>query len=309
MPVALGIGGTGGGGAESKDCGTAVREKDAKAVEALYHVMASIENKLGGGEGVVGVYGSITRTGIQAVVQCLVETCGMDEYSRLVDIGAGLGRPLMHAIVHPGVRSSWGVEVDIIKWEKAQVFIQQTIATLQKRGLLTKDVAVPTVDCMPVEQVTSLEPHTHGYSFWEGIPLEGKRAFGRLFAQAATMRAIAVVQRSFRRRDPAHEMRKLAFGPVRLMGSFPVKMSGSGRGFTAYVFHKNAYTQPLRHVAPPPAETKREGRIFAYQPPVIRMLRARKAKGGASACDDANAAHGRRVQKEASQEGGDGGGA
>ena len=36
-------------------------------------------------------------------------------------------------------------------------------------------------------QVATLEPATHAYSFWEGVPTEGKCAFGRLFAQSHTM--------------------------------------------------------------------------------------------------------------------------
>ena len=40
----------------------------------------------------LGLYGSITRTGMQAVLTCLAEHCGMTESSTLVDVGAGLGR-------------------------------------------------------------------------------------------------------------------------------------------------------------------------------------------------------------------------
>ncbi len=40
-------------------------------------------------------------------------------------------------------------------------------------------------------QVDSLEPATHAYSFWEGVPVSGKKAFGRLFAQSRTLRVSA----------------------------------------------------------------------------------------------------------------------
>ncbi len=51
-----------------------------------------IQNKLGGGEGIEGLYGSLTRTGMQKVLHSLAKSCGLDQTSRLVDIGAGLGR-------------------------------------------------------------------------------------------------------------------------------------------------------------------------------------------------------------------------
>lgn len=36
-------------------------------------------------------------------------------------------------------------------------------------------------------QVPSLDPATHAYSFWEGVPTEAKCAFGELFAKSETM--------------------------------------------------------------------------------------------------------------------------
>ncbi len=51
-----------------------------------------MQNKLGGGEGIEGLYGSLTRTGMQKVLHSLAKSCGLDQTSRLVDIGAGLGR-------------------------------------------------------------------------------------------------------------------------------------------------------------------------------------------------------------------------
>ena len=53
---------------------------------------ACVQNKLGGGEGIEGLYGSLTRTGMQKVLHSLSKSCGLDKSSRLVDVGAGLGR-------------------------------------------------------------------------------------------------------------------------------------------------------------------------------------------------------------------------
>ena len=47
-------------------------------------------------------------------------------------------------------------------------------------------------------QVRSLDPCTHAYSFWEGVPIDGKAAFGALFAASRTLRSVAVVQRAIR---------------------------------------------------------------------------------------------------------------
>ena len=50
------------------------------------------QNKLGGGEGVEGIYGSITKKGMQKIWSKLSHSCGFDHHSILVDSGAGLGR-------------------------------------------------------------------------------------------------------------------------------------------------------------------------------------------------------------------------
>ena len=45
-----------------------------------------------GGEGVEGIYGTITKTGTSSIMKCLADKCGMGSDSILVDIGAGLAR-------------------------------------------------------------------------------------------------------------------------------------------------------------------------------------------------------------------------
>ncbi len=41
---------------------------------------------------------------------------------------------------------------------------------------------------LPPPQVASLEPATHAYTFWEGIPHEARASFGQLFARSRTLR-------------------------------------------------------------------------------------------------------------------------
>lgn len=50
------------------------------------------QSKLGGGEGIEGIYGSITASGMTKIFDCLHHNCGLGSNSTLVDIGAGLGR-------------------------------------------------------------------------------------------------------------------------------------------------------------------------------------------------------------------------
>lgn len=57
-------------------------------------------------------------------------------------------------------------------------------ATLPEPELLREG---PEPPCHQLLQVATLDPATHAYSFWEGVPAEGRYAFGRLFSQSYTL--------------------------------------------------------------------------------------------------------------------------
>lgn len=50
------------------------------------------QGRLGGGEGIEGLYGSLKRMSMQTVLDLMVAKCGLSSKSHLVDVGAGLGR-------------------------------------------------------------------------------------------------------------------------------------------------------------------------------------------------------------------------
>jgi hypothetical protein len=196
-----------------------------------------LQNNLGGGEGVEGLYGSITATHMQRLLTTMRERCGLGPDSHLVDVGAGLGRPLLHALVTEGLAGAFGVELDAIKCMKADAFLRQTAIAAARRGLVSTAPTLPRIHCAPIEAFQTLDPATHAYSFWEGVPPEARAAFGRLFVASRTLCAVTVVQRSLRAVDPAVFMDEAyGFGPLRLVDNFAVSMSGSGRWFQAYVF-------------------------------------------------------------------------
>lgn len=52
----------------------------------------NLQNNLGGGEGIEGLYGSVKGGGVQKIFDCMRDHCDFGADSHLVDIGAGLGR-------------------------------------------------------------------------------------------------------------------------------------------------------------------------------------------------------------------------
>lgn len=61
----------------------------------LRDAACSSQNKLGGGEGIEGLYGTLACGGMQKVLDCMAANCGLKSTSRLVDVGAGIGRWVM----------------------------------------------------------------------------------------------------------------------------------------------------------------------------------------------------------------------
>lgn len=73
----------------------------------------------------------------------------------------------------------------------------------------------------------TLDPATHAYTFWEGIPTKPRAAFGELFAKSSTLRCVAIVQRAIRKQTPEAYMESLSFGSLQLMDTLSgIHMSG-----------------------------------------------------------------------------------
>lgn len=113
----------------------------------------------------------------------------------------------MHAAFQYGIPNSFGVEIDRVKVQKSTAFLSQTMRSMATKGYDMNAIALPRIECAPIEVVPTLEPATHLYSFWEGIPWEAREAVGRLVAESRTIRGIAVVQRAMRGVAPEAEVR------------------------------------------------------------------------------------------------------
>lgn len=73
----------------------------------------------------------------------------------------------------------------------------------------------------------TLDPATHAYAFWEGIPVKARTAFGELFARSSTLKSVAIVQRAIRKKDPADLMADYNFGSLELVDTLKgIHMSG-----------------------------------------------------------------------------------
>ena len=74
----------------------------------------------------------------------------------------------------------------------------------------------------------TLDPATHAYAFWEGMPIKARMAFGQLFAKSSTLQCVAIVQRAIRKDTPQALMASYGFGDLALVDTVKgVHMSGA----------------------------------------------------------------------------------
>ena len=141
--------------------------------------------QVGGGEGIEGIYGSIGMSGMCRIFSVLISKCGLDSSSAFLDVGTGLGRyglilkginklndtkllyvtysdvimqynltiitfyrPLLHAVYNAGIASSFGIEIDETKVQKALAFIKRTIDEMGS------EVSTPILYCISIENVS-----------------------------------------------------------------------------------------------------------------------------------------------------------
>lgn len=62
----------------------------------------------------------------------------------------------MHAIVHANVATTYGIEVDAVKCQKAVPFIRHVATELESLGIVVPADSQPKFICTPIEEVQSL---------------------------------------------------------------------------------------------------------------------------------------------------------
>jgi hypothetical protein len=205
------------------------------SVKAAYSEMRKIERQIGGDGGGAGMYGSLSEGGMQPIITYF-KLHGMGRESVFVDVGTGLGRPLVHAMVDAHVHTAYGYELAEEKCRNAREMMRR----LHQRGILSeRQYRSIHLRCMDVARLHQLPPGTtHVYAFWQGFHPEDKMAFGRLFSECDTARSICVVNNvTAGWSRPEQQMAEYEFGTLRLDMRRRVNAQG-GSSFTAFVFSK-----------------------------------------------------------------------
>jgi hypothetical protein len=167
----------------------------------LWRFLKSQEKKLAGGAGVggMGFYGSLELRDFVAILDAMRLTSD----SRLLDVGSGLGIPLMLALQIYGVKEAVGVELDPLTHLKSKVVCQRAA---DEFGL-----PMPHLACGDAAELATLEHATHVLAVWEGWDRRQQPAVATLFNESSTAGCITVVHAKLGRGDVGAHLAKLGF--------------------------------------------------------------------------------------------------
>lgn len=207
-------------------------------VSTAYSIFSKSTGALGGGGDGGPIYGELTRKSMEKVVRAMAEQCGLGAQSRLLDIGAGLGKPNVHAALLP-VEISYGVEVSRVRWELCMHVMKLLLASTEEH--LAAAAAKCHFDCSDITAAHTLDPFTHIYMFDVGFPPALMIHIATAFNASTTPGHLVCFK---------NEHLILGYGfDVELVTKFPTSMHGSSEGHHCYVYKRT--TLPIPTADPP----------------------------------------------------------
>jgi cyclopropane fatty-acyl-phospholipid synthase-like methyltransferase len=66
------------------------------------------------------MYGEITQHSMHKILEYLATHCHLGSDSMFLDVGSGVGKPSIHAAQYPGVRLSFGIETQQLRWQVSE---------------------------------------------------------------------------------------------------------------------------------------------------------------------------------------------
>ncbi|KAF4321900.1 hypothetical protein BBO99_00004467 [Phytophthora kernoviae] len=211
-----------------------VREQDVAnrftqlEVTEVYKAIHKRTGSLGGNAAGGAIYGEITQASFQRVVDYLKENCELSTASRFLDVGSGLGKPNFHVAVDPGVKVSYGIELEELRWHLSLHNLRSVLSLDSQRD---KRLAM-VFAAGDITHAQTFEPFSHIYSFDVGFPPDVMDKMADMFNRSS-----AKYFASF------HTPRKVVdvYGfSVENIGRVATSMAGSSEGHQCYFYRRVA---------------------------------------------------------------------
>lgn len=142
-------------------------------VREIYAIVRKLTGSIGGNASHGPIYGELTMTSMQKMVNLMKEHTKFDTSSRFVDVGSGIGKPNLHVAQDPGVDLSYGIEVEVDRWVLSMsclngVFDAAQIQQASRPQNLSDSTRIHTrciFEHADIRKSRSFDPFTHVYMF------------------------------------------------------------------------------------------------------------------------------------------------
>jgi hypothetical protein len=207
-----------------KEHGSIKTKRNVKpSVERVYSMIRKRFGTLGGGGAGGAIYGELTISSFQNIVDFMKAHCELDESSCFIDVGSGLGKPNFHVGLDANVRLSVGVELGGERWWQSMILLSET-----EGDMCSGNVFFAHAD---VFDMPSFQPFTHVYMFDKGFPPYLLENMSLKFNSSDSCRYLICYKK------PKLVMEEYEFN-VELVGQLSTNMSGSGEGNSVYFYRK-----------------------------------------------------------------------
>ena len=213
----------------------------ARAQKA-YSIIRNCTGTLGGNGTTGAIYGELTMGSMQKIINLMVEQCELDNQSRFIDVGSGLGKPNFHAAQDPQCRLSVGVELEDIRWHLSMYNLKHTLTDTTRgkpMGQLDgdddkEDPLLSGVNFMvgDIDNAASTDPFTHIYMYDLGFPPSLQKNIAKKFNNSQYAQYLVSY------RPPRRVIEEYGYA-VDFITQMTTSMHGSGEGHMAYFYKRN----------------------------------------------------------------------
>jgi len=224
------------------------------SVRQVYKIVNKLTGSLGGNGYSGPIYGELTMGSMQKMIDLMMEHTHLNEHSRFIDVGSGIGKPNLHVAQYPGVEFSCGVEMEHTRWSLGMTCLKAILdeAQAQQQQNLPSDESIRG-NCMflhnNILEAKTFDPFTHVYMFSIGFPpplwtrlSEMWNNSGSSSAPLSDLEGTRNCEYLICYHGPKAIIEDYEFD-VELLAQMPTSMHGSKEGHMGYVYkrkHKSA---------------------------------------------------------------------
>ena len=221
-------------------------------VKQVYSIVKKLTGSIGGNGSFGPIYGELTMGSMQKMINLMKEHTNFDATSRFIDVGSGIGKPNLHVAQDPGVKLSYGIEVEADRWLLGMNCLKAVLDVVSddpepndKTGGIDESEKLG-YNCIfvhgDITNAETFDPFTHVYMFSIGFPPKLWLELSKMWNRSTSPYLICY-------HGPKYIIQKYNFN-VELLIQTSTSMHGSKEGHMGYIYRRqnsdaSSSTQPL----------------------------------------------------------------